>query len=120
MSDFKAEENWNPYRYHATVDQHTDGDTIVLMIDLGLNSFVKEPVRLNRINAPEVKGVEKLLGKAAHEYLKILLPIGMRIQVQTIKDRKEKYGRYLAEVWTESGNVSDLMVHAGHAAYKSY
>ncbi|MET0061791.1 MAG: thermonuclease family protein [Candidatus Thiodiazotropha endolucinida] len=39
---------------------------------------------------------------------------------QTIKDRKGKYGRYLAEIWLDGQNVNDQIVEAGHAEYKAY
>ncbi|MES9926065.1 MAG: thermonuclease family protein [Candidatus Thiodiazotropha endolucinida] len=40
--------------------------------------------------------------------------------IQTIKDRKGKYGRYLAEIWLDGQNVNDQIVEAGHAEYKAY
>jgi len=47
-----------------------------------------------------------------------------KVIIQTIKDRKEKYGRYLAEVWLEENrkfiNVNDLMVEKKLAVYKKY
>jgi micrococcal nuclease len=45
--------------------------------------------------------------------------------IQTIKDRKEKFGRYLAEIWLEADdgsrvNINDLLVQQGHAIYQEY
>ncbi|MCX8010279.1 MAG: thermonuclease family protein, partial [Ignavibacteria bacterium] len=58
------------------------------------------------------------------EYLKTIVE-GKTILLQTIKDRKEKYGRYLGEVWIEKSegkfeNVNDLIVKNGFAVYKKY
>jgi hypothetical protein len=50
---------------------------------------------------------------------------GKPVLVQTIKDKKGKYGRYLGEIWLEnpSGdlvNMNDRMVDEGFAVYKDY
>jgi len=41
-----------------------------------------------------------------------------------VKDRRGKYGRYLAEIWIEQdgvwSNVNDALVAAGHAVYQEY
>lgn len=41
-----------------------------------------------------------------------------------MKDKKGKYGRYLAEIWLECEgkyiNVNDLLVAKGYAVYKDY
>ncbi len=44
--------------------------------------------------------------------------------LQTIKDRKGKYGRYLGEIWVKQGrrmvNVNDLLVTEGYAKHVGY
>ena len=50
---------------------------------------------------------------------------GKKVLIQTIKDRKEKFGRYLAEIWLEADdgsrvNINDLLVQQGHAIYQEY
>lgn len=50
---------------------------------------------------------------------------GEDIWIQTIKDKKGKYGRYLAEIWLKDGkdqwiNINDLMVDKGFTEYKEY
>ena len=48
------------YHYRAKVASVYDGDTIRVDIDLGLKSWIKdEKIRLNRINAPELRGDER-------------------------------------------------------------
>ena len=84
-----------------------------------------EKVRLYRINAPEVRGSEREAGLRARDFLRSQID-DKEIYIQTIKDRKGKYGRYLAEIWLETEddgtgiNVNDLMVAQGHAVYKEY
>ncbi|RME00536.1 MAG: nuclease [Calditrichaeota bacterium] len=112
------------YHYRAKVVSVYDGDTCRVDIDLGLSTWIKqEVIRLFRINAPEVRGEEREAGLRARDYLRELI-LNKDILLQTIKDRKGKYGRYLGEIWLEIDgqwqNVNDMMVQAGHAVYKDY
>lgn len=114
----------NLYHYKAHVTAVYDGDTCTVDIDLGLNTWIRgEKVRLNRINAPEMTGTDKAKGTAARDFLRGLV-LDKDIILETIKDAREKYGRYLGEIWLEAGNqpqnVNDQMVAAGHAKYQSY
>jgi micrococcal nuclease len=112
------------YHYKAHVTAVYDGDTCTVDIDLGLNTWIRgEKVRLNRINAPEMTGTDKPKGTVARDYLRSLV-LDKDIMLQTVKDAREKYGRYLGELWLEVAgqpqNVNDAMVAAGHAKYQSY
>ena len=111
---------WQRYRYEAVVVSVYDGDTVTLEIDLGFSTKRVERCRLSRINAPEIRGDERAKGILSHDYLKSLLPVGSVVYVQTIRDAREKYGRYLAEIHIKDGCVNDLMVKAGHAEYREY
>ena len=83
------------YTYRAKVISVYDGDTVTLEVDLGFNVKIKEKFRLLGINAPEVRGKEKVEGKKSRDYLRAFLK-GREVHVATMKDRKGKYGRYLA------------------------
>lgn len=113
------------YHYRALVTEVHDGDTCTVDIDLGLSMWVHgERVRLHRINAPELKGDERPLGEKAREALKALV-LGKQVVLQTLKDEREKYGRYLGEIWLEQDgkkplNVNDALVRAKHAKYRQY
>ena len=113
------------YHYKAIVTSVYDGDTCTVDIDLGLNTWIRnERLRLNRINAPELTGKDKPEGLKSRDFLKAKIN-GKEITIETIKDRKEKYGRYLAEVWLEEKkgkfiNINDLLVTEGFAKYQKY
>ena len=112
------------YHYRATVTSVYDGDTCTVDFDLGLYTWLKsQKLRLNRINAPEMRGEEKEAGTQSRDFLRGLI-LDKMIVVETIKDDTEKYGRYLAEIWLEQGgqwlNVNDLMVARGFALYHDY
>jgi micrococcal nuclease len=93
------------YQYKAIVQKVVDGDTLEIAIDLGLSVWLHdEKIRLYGINTPEVFGVKKgspewELGNKASEFAKSVLKEKDEIIIETIKDKKEKYGRYLALVY---------------------
>lgn len=113
------------YHYKAKVVEVYDDDTCTIDIDLGLHTWIKgEKVRLNRINAPELKGTERTKGLKSRDYLRSLI-LDKEIFIETIKDKKEKYGRYLGEIWLEDDkgnfvNVNDVLVKNGFAKYQKY
>ncbi len=113
------------YHYRADVLSVYDGDTCTLNIDLGLDQWShNQKIRLARINAPELRGAEREAGLAARDYLRERID-GRQVWIQTIKDRKGKYGRYIAEIWLEEEpevfvNINDALVGAGHAVYHEY
>jgi endonuclease YncB( thermonuclease family) len=113
------------YNYKAVVTEVYDGDTITVDIDLGLHAWIKgEKIRFNRINAPEMRGVEKDKGKISRDYLRGLI-LNKEIIIETIKDTKGKYGRYLGEIWVKINdkdyiNVNDDLVKKNYAIYKKY
>ena len=93
------------YQYKAIIQKVVDGDTLEIAIDLGLSTWIHdEKVRLYGVNTPEVYGVKKgspewEQGNKASEFVKSVLKEKDEIIVETIKDKKEKYGRYLGVVY---------------------
>ena len=118
------------YEYLATVISVYDGDTITVSVDLGFHITQTMSVRLARINSPEVRGGSSTDGLEARDYLRSILPVGTRVTLVTHKDGREKYGRYLADVylnelecWSEPNLfkcVNDMMVTNGFAQPKEY
>lgn len=115
----------NLFHYKAVITDVHDGDTCTADIDLGFGIWIKgEKLRLHRINAPEITGGSKARGLESKKFLVATIS-GRDVTLETIKDRKEKYGRFLAEIWMlDKGgrrvNVNDLMVEKGYAEYKKY
>jgi len=113
------------YYYSAIVRSIYDGDTCTVDIDLGLSTWHHgEKVRLNRIDTPELRGLSRERGLAALAFLREQIE-GKEVIIETFKDHREKYGRYLAEIWLPDAsgkwqNINDLLVSSGHAAYRSY
>jgi micrococcal nuclease len=102
-----------PYVYdRVTVVKTHDGDTCTVDIDLGFSViFRNQIIRLARINAPELATPG---GPPAQVALSGMIS-GKPITLKTTLDRKEKFGRYLGEIWVGGLNVNDEMVRLGFA-----
>ena len=114
--------NYSPYVYQSTVVSIYDADTITVDVDLGFNVVTRQKIRLNRINAWEVRGEEKTEGIIARDYLRSRIPVGSIVYLKTVKDKQGKYGRYLADVYTKSRSecLNDTLVNLNHAKYQRY
>lgn len=102
------------YEYNATVTKVVDADTLHVVVDLGMDIFTKKTIRLAQIDAAERNTQE---GMAAKAFVESLLPMGKQVLLRTIKDKREKYGRYLAVVIVDGANLNAALVTAGHAVY---
>lgn len=111
------------YEYSATVISVYDGDTITVSVDMGFHITQTMSVRLARINSPEVRGGSSTEGLEARDYLRSIL-LGKKVTLVTYKDGKEKYGRYLADVYLGEPRVfncvNDMMVAKGFAQLREY
>ena len=120
------------YIRRAKIVRLVDGDTVDVDIDLGMAITTRQRLRLYGINTPEVRGPEKVAGHAATQHLADLL-VQFRhegdgewdIIVKTYRDKKGKYGRYLADLIGEDGdgdpiNLNMKMVADGHAVVAMY
>jgi micrococcal nuclease len=93
------------YVYRARVSRVVDGDTLDLDVDLGMEITKACRVRLLGINAPEMDSPE---GKVAKAYVNDWVSKHPQVLIHTVKDRREKYGRYLATIGTEEMGVPTL------------
>jgi len=117
------------YHYKAFVPKDKskiyDGDTLKIDFKLGFNVEVKnEKCRMCRIDTPEInKKDQKESAIKSRDRLRELI-LGKNFFVQTIKDKRGKFGRVLVEIWLEKDgkmiNINDLMVTEGLAIYKDY
>lgn len=107
------------YVYRAIVERVVDGDTVDVMIDVGFHTSRKERLRLFGIDAWETRGEERERGLAAKQFLKEYVEC-KEVVVETIKDTKGKYGRYLAVLWVGDIDVNALLITLGHAVEADY
>ena len=101
------EKQINPqYQYPALVVSVYDGDTITVNIDLGFGvELKKQKIRLYGINTPEVRGSSRDLGIISRDYVRKKI-LNKNIMLQSIKDKKGKYGRWLGIVLMEEEKVN--------------
>jgi micrococcal nuclease len=102
------------YEYRVKYISNYDGDTIRFMVDLGFGIYYKLKVRVARINTPEIRSQDQISKEKAYrarDKVKELLESANEIVLKTDKDRKGKYGRYIAEVLFDGNNLSDLLLN---------
>lgn len=111
----------------ADVVRVVDGDTVVILLN-----GQEEKVRLIGVDTPESKNNEKArrdssktgesvseivkLGKEAAQYTKSILPKGTKVTVETDVQPRDRYGRLLAYLYLENGEmVNSLIIQNGYA-----
>lgn len=106
-----------PYVYRAEVLSVYDGDTITVMIDLGLSIKVRAKCRLLGIDTPEIRtksAAEKKKGYEARDRLREM--VDKKWVVLHSVSKPDKYGRLLVKVWVDEDEcVNDTMIAEGLA-----
>lgn len=110
------------YEYRAHVLRVVDGDTVRLAVDLGCDVVINMTVRLCGLNCPEMNTPE---GVAAKDFTLAWLTeattFDRAVVLRTVKDRREKYGRYLGEILSDEGSSLNTALLAGdHAVPLTY
>ena len=98
-----------------------DGDTIVckITVDIGFKVYAEmtQVVRLAGINAPEIRGVEKLDGLLSKGYLLTRVQkaqiVNSDFKLRTFKT--DSFGRYVAELYIDNKNINKELVQEGFA-----
>lgn len=117
------------YRYRVLHYEVIDADTVRLTIDHGkritsadvYRLFGPDPGGKFGVNAPEMNTPE---GRAAKEWLVARLA-GAELVARTVRDKSDKYGRYLVVLWAKRAgdvwvNINAALLEAGHASLKQY
>lgn len=109
------------WTYRCWVRDVYDGDTIRVDFDLGLDFKAEnQRVRLIGVNTPEIKGRRRRAGIAARDFVRERI-LSRPVILQTQRDAKGRYGRWLATCWyryAESGpwtNLNAELLDTGHA-----
>ena len=99
------------YVYIAKVLDVHDGDTITALVDLGFRVQTQLKLRFYGINAPEVTGITKEEGLKSKNRVEELI-LGKDIILKTHKDKQEKYGRWLADIYLpdQETSINNLLV----------
>lgn len=119
------------YTYNALVTNVYDGDSIDCLVDLGFSIKFKIKVKLEDLNAPEMRGEEREAGLVSRDALREKI-FDKEIIIKTKKDKKGKYGRFIATIFLpyniitetegESGliNINEWLIENDYAVYRKY
>lgn len=107
------------YHYRMKVTKIVDGDTIYGDVDLGFSVVQKKmEFRFAGINTPEIRGGTREAGLRSKEFVTNKL-MDKEVIIITKKDGKEKFGRYLAQIYYQDGLewvcINDELVKLGLA-----
>ena len=111
------------YEYRVVFKGAVDGDTVDVVIDLGLNVHKAERLRLAGLDTPELHAKDPAQRRAAEEalaYTRTALSAASAITVRTDKPYStDKYGRWLGTVsFTINGEarcLNEELIAQGHA-----
>lgn len=90
----------------------TDGDTITARVDLGFDVSIDIKVRMAWIDAPESRGSERDEGMKVKHYVTEKL-WGQYVDLVVFK--REKYGRWLADVRLNDESLPQHLLAIGYA-----
>ncbi|MFA5167406.1 MAG: DUF1016 N-terminal domain-containing protein [Candidatus Omnitrophota bacterium] len=105
------------YTYKAFVQRFIDADTFHVEFRLGFGQLREETIRLKGIDCPEMNTPE---GRAAKRFVERELAHCESIILKSTRTRKEKWGRYLGDVFyiDKTGKqvyLNNLLLEKGHA-----
>ncbi|GEM_PF-1690330 len=88
------------YTYEAAIDRVIDGDTLLVIIEVGFAIKVHDKLRLRGIDTPELGTPE---GERAKKFVEKLLPAGSTIVVKSHKSKVDTHGRFVVDVFYKEG-----------------
>ena len=109
------------YEYKAKILKIVDGDTMDVEIDLGFNMHANMRLRLSGLDTEDLNDSnlqKRSMAKDAKARVEELVSQKGKdfVVVRTIKDRKEKFGRYLATiVFQDNTNLNETLLSEGLA-----
>ena len=96
------------YSWPCILVRVLDGDTVEVDVDLGFDISKRVIVRLNGVNAPETKGVEKPAGEVARGYVvRWFSACTSRILLNSFS--LDKYGRALGD-FVQATQTSEVVL----------
>ena len=81
---------------------------------MGFDLTYNQAIRLLGLDAPEVRGSEKLDGYVSRDYLRALIS-DSDVTVLVPKKERGKFGRVLGVIIKDGANINNLMIEEGYA-----
>ncbi len=101
----------------CNVKRIVDADTLDIAVDLGFHMQFTDRFRLFGVDAFEVRGSEREKGLRAKQAVIEVVAVNQgRCRIETLKDERGKYGRWLAVVYLSTiGSLNSWLITTGHA-----
>lgn len=109
------------YEYNGKILKIIDGDTLDVSIDLGFGISNILRVRLAEINTEELNDADMIKRAKAVEAKNRVVELCEKkgadgVKISTFKDKKEKYGRYLAKIiFNDGACLNHILLEEGLA-----
>lgn len=100
--------------FPAEIIRVVDGDTVDAVIDLGFNISITERIRLEGIDAPEIRTsdqMEKMRGHEAAHALTVLIGDG-NVVIES-DGKRGKFGRVLGVIVKDGLNLNQKLLNEG-------
>lgn len=107
-------------KYKGKILRVIDGDTIEAAIFLGFNISIKKRIRIIGINAAETRSKSESERQAAYAAKKRLEELFPTKDLMIESKGFDKYGRCLAIVHTDAGNVGEILLNEGLVKKSEY
>lgn len=114
-------QNKQLYLYKGIISKWYDGDTLTADVDLGFKVHANIRIRLVRINAWEMNSessYRRRFARHARAFAKKNFPVSSEIIISS--KRKDRYGRWLAEIEFNEINISDFLLGSGEKGFERY
>lgn len=95
------------YTYSAKIVDVHDGDTVTAIVDLGFRIQTEIKIRLYGINTPEITGASREEGLKSKQRV-VSLIMGKNVILKTYKDKQEKFGRWLADIYINEKSTKSI------------
>ena len=108
------------YQYWGEVKRIVDADTMDFNVIMGFDTMFSGRFRLIGINTPEIYGVKKTSeeyqkGMAASDFVKTMIQPGDWVEIEIYQGKREKYGRWLCQVFNDGVSINEQLLIHGHA-----
>lgn len=108
------------WQYRVELDRVVDGDTVYLLVDMGMHVHSTQSIRLRGVDTPELfSGTDRVRGAEAKACTQDWFAVHHHVtewpyRIKTDKD-KQSFNRYVADITCVEGH--DLAAHLIEAGY---
>lgn len=109
------------YEYWGKITKIIDADTFDMEVDIGFDTKAFRRFRLIGVDAPEIFGVKKTSdeyknGIKAKKYVESRLLVNNWYEVIVYAGRRERFGRWLCEIFIDGVNFNRELIELGYDA----